>query len=92
MEQVLSRSWEVEDLIAPFIFASYLYQRTLHCRRTHTTTQDKHKAAPGFRKNPHYRKGYENQSKFLADNDVLTDSHLSGLCPKDRLFSTTVAA
>jgi len=24
-----------------------------------------HQAASGFRKNPHYRKGYENQSKFL---------------------------
>ena len=97
LKQILRRSREVEDLIAPFarfLLATfcYLYQRTLHCRRTHTTTQGKHKAAPGFRKNPHYRKGYENQSKFLAGNDVLTDSHLSGLCPKDRLFSTTVAA
>ncbi len=39
---------------------------------THTTTQGKKQAARGFRKNPHYRKGYQNQSKFLAGNDILS--------------------
>ena len=39
---------------------------------THTTTQGKKQAARGFRPNPHYRKGYHNQSKFLAGNDVLS--------------------
>ncbi len=75
LEQVLRRrTWEVEDLIAAF--ASFLLAIFANGRFiadvTHTTTQGKHQAARGFRKNPHYRKGYENQSKFLAGNDVLS--------------------
>ena len=59
--------WEVEDLIsafARFLLASFANGRFI-ADVTHTTTQGMHQAASGFRKNPHYRKGYENQSKFL---------------------------
>jgi hypothetical protein len=79
LEQVLRRrSWQVEALItafAKFLFATFASGRFI-ADVTHTTTQGKHQAARGFRKNPHYHKGYENQSKFLADNDVLPDSLL----------------
>jgi len=77
LEQVLRRrAWQVEDLIAAFLH--FLLATVAHGRMriigdgTHTTTQGKKQAARGFRPNPHYRKGYQNQSKFLAGNDVLS--------------------
>jgi hypothetical protein len=71
--------WQVEDLIAAFaeflltIFANGRFIADV----THTTTQGKKQAARSFRKNPHYRKGYENQSTFLAGNDVLALAFLA---------------
>ncbi|TAE20935.1 MAG: hypothetical protein EAZ92_17530 [Candidatus Kapaibacterium sp.] len=81
LEQVLRRrQWQVEDLIAAFV--SFLLSNVVHGRfcfiadGTHTTTQGKKQEARGFRPNPHYRKGYQNQSKFLAGNDILSLSLL----------------
>ena len=75
LEQVLRRrSWQVEDLIAAFLgFLLRIFpQGRIIADVTHTTTQGKKQAARGFRKNPHYQKGYQNQSKFLAGNDILS--------------------
>lgn len=74
-EQVLRRrSWQVEDLIAAFL--GFLLTVFPHGRIiadvTHTTTQGKKQANRRFRPNPHYKKGYQNQSKFLAGNDILS--------------------
>jgi hypothetical protein len=77
LEQVLRRRvWQVEDLIAAFV--SFLLANVAHgglrfiADATHTTTQGKKQEARSFRPNPHYRKGYQNQSKFLAGNDILS--------------------
>jgi hypothetical protein len=80
LEQVLRRrSWQVEDLIAAFL--GFLLARFPNGRIiadvTHTTTQGKKQAARGFRRNPHYKKGYQNQSKFLAGNDILSLAFLA---------------
>lgn len=75
LEQVLRRrSWQVEDLIAAFLgFLLRIFpQGRIIADVTHTTTQGKKQAARGFRKNPHYQRGYQNQSKFLAGNDILS--------------------
>lgn len=75
LEQVLRRrTWQVEDLMtafAEFLLAIFPHGRFI-ADGTHTTTQGKHQAARRYRKNPHFRKGYENQSKFLAGNDILS--------------------
>lgn len=88
LEQVLRRrTWNVEDLMAAFAeFLLRLFPDGYFIADvTHTTTQGKHQAARGFRKNPHYRKGYQNQSKYLAGNDILSvafisrEAHQSGI-------------
>ncbi|TAE20578.1 MAG: hypothetical protein EAZ92_17820 [Candidatus Kapaibacterium sp.] len=89
LEQVLRRrTWQVEDLLAAF--AGFLLAQfpdgSFIADVTHTTTQGKHQAARSFRKNPHYRKGYQKQSKYLAGNDILslafvsTEAHQCGIC------------
>ena len=69
-----ARFLEVGDLIA--VFAGFLLATFTNGRLiadvTHTTTQGKHRAALGFRKNQHYHKGYRDQSKFLTGNDALS--------------------
>lgn len=75
LEQALRRrSWQAHDLIAAFLgFLLAIFPNgRIIADVTHTTTQGKKQAARGFRKNPHYKKGYQNQSKFLAGNDVLS--------------------
>jgi len=75
LEQVLRRrSWKVEDLITAFfhfLWAIFPNGRVV-ADVTHTTTQGKKQANRSFRPNPHYKKGYQNQSKFLAGNDILS--------------------
>jgi hypothetical protein len=75
LEQVLRRRlWQVEDLITAFLkflLAIFPHGRII-ADVTHTTTQGKKQANRSFRRNPHYTKGYQNQSKFLAGNDILS--------------------
>jgi hypothetical protein len=81
------RRWDCQQLI--ILFLRFLIERLpdgfLLADVTHTTTQGRHQQARHLRPNPHYRKNYQNQSKFWAGNSALsiayvaTERTLSGL-------------
>lgn len=68
------RRWSVIDLMKSFLVV--LLQEFSDYRiivdATPTTTQGRRQQWRHYRPNSHYRKGYENQSKFLAGNSVLS--------------------